>query len=306
MSITAMKYVWDNSPQKGSLKLMLLAIADNANENGDAFPGITRLAKKCSISERAAQQAINALERAGELQVFVQVGTKTTSGWTNLYRVVMKDAAQPAVYNQQGERVHPRPIKSIKERQFPAQQEVKPASPLQEVKPASPDGVQLASPHEVKPASPKPSVQPSVQPKEKIARRAIPATRINPMKDAIATAFGWDWSKMSRNEIGMVQSTAKQLCEIDWLPEDVPLLYAECKRRGWVNFKPTALPNVVSDVRNRVKTQAVILQLDPVTDTTDSGDFRVYDANGAYIGKGAAGLARKAELEAQRAQGESA
>lgn len=84
MSIKAMVYVW-GTPLRGSQKLMLLAIADRCDDEGVCFPGVPVLAKKCSITVRAAQDMITALEKAGEIAVAVGQGTKTTHGPTNLY-----------------------------------------------------------------------------------------------------------------------------------------------------------------------------------------------------------------------------
>jgi hypothetical protein len=133
---------------------------------------------------------------------------------------------------------------------------------------------------------------------------ATPKALFDAMKNAIAAAFGWDWKTMSDTEIGTTQKAAKQLCKIGWQPEHVYLLHAECKRLGWVGFKPTALLNVVSDVRKRVEKQPVILQLESPTDSDApaSANFRVYDTDGVtFLGMGEAGLKRKAQLEAERA-----
>lgn len=143
MTIAVMNYVWEHSKSKGLARLVLLAIADNANEQGDAFPGISRIAKKCNATDRSVQTSINELERMGELQVFPQVGVKTASGRTNLYRVVMNGVNPELPRNEIGEIVAARPVKDVKSRSFP--DGVQPVSP-HEVKPFSPDGVQPVSP----------------------------------------------------------------------------------------------------------------------------------------------------------------
>lgn len=51
MSIKAMVYVWQ-MPYKSPQKLMLLAIADRCDDEGICFPGVSTLAKKCSIGDR--------------------------------------------------------------------------------------------------------------------------------------------------------------------------------------------------------------------------------------------------------------
>ena len=79
-----MSYAWDTS-HSGALKLMLLAIADRCNDEGECFPGVTRLAEKCGIKKRSAQKILKRLEGLGELVANVQGGTKTKSGNTNTY-----------------------------------------------------------------------------------------------------------------------------------------------------------------------------------------------------------------------------
>lgn len=84
MSVEAMAYVW-NTALNGAQKLMLLAIADRADEKGVCYPGIEKLATKCGIKTRAAQHLITKLEQLGELVVEIAGGTKTASGKTNRY-----------------------------------------------------------------------------------------------------------------------------------------------------------------------------------------------------------------------------
>lgn len=144
MSIKAMSHVWEHSNQKGSRLLMLLAIADFADDHGVAYPGIERLAKKTRMSERNAQMTLRALEQAGELTIQAGKGIETGHGCTNRYNLKQ----------YQGSIGYQREAVNFTSYDYG----VKPTSP-QEVKPISPLGV--------KPTSPKPSVEPSVEPSEK-------------------------------------------------------------------------------------------------------------------------------------------
>ena len=69
MSIEVMNRVWTYSTQKGSNLLLLLAIADNANNKGEAYPGIDYLSRKVRMSRRKTQRLVQALERSNELAV---------------------------------------------------------------------------------------------------------------------------------------------------------------------------------------------------------------------------------------------
>jgi hypothetical protein len=79
MSIKVASYVWEHSKQKASALLMLLAIADNANDQGEAFPGVETLAKKTRMSKRNAQDVLTKLEAQGEIAI------QERDGNSNLY-----------------------------------------------------------------------------------------------------------------------------------------------------------------------------------------------------------------------------
>jgi Helix-turn-helix domain len=69
MSIEVMTRVWKHSQAYGGDILILLAIANYADENGRAYPSIPTLAQRGRMSERNAQYCIQHLEALGELKV---------------------------------------------------------------------------------------------------------------------------------------------------------------------------------------------------------------------------------------------
>jgi hypothetical protein len=69
MSIRVMTQVWANSRQKGNALLMLLAIADFADDQGYAHPGIETLAEKSRMSERNTRYVLATLVASGELEL---------------------------------------------------------------------------------------------------------------------------------------------------------------------------------------------------------------------------------------------
>lgn len=92
---------------------------------------------------------------------------------------------------------------------------------------------------------------------------AVPASLMNPMKDAIALAFSYTWSSMTGIEKGLVQKAAKSLCEANITPAEIPSLYAYCKR-SFTSFKPMALAGNVSEWRKTLPTTATnIIAFDP-------------------------------------------
>ncbi|MDP3823483.1 MAG: hypothetical protein Q8R33_18595 [Burkholderiales bacterium] len=82
MSIAAMKRVW-NSKATGTRRLMLLAIADHEGDDRPAWPGVTKLARKCGITPRHAMRLLKSLEDSGELVI------DRKPGMSNNYQVMV-------------------------------------------------------------------------------------------------------------------------------------------------------------------------------------------------------------------------
>lgn len=84
-----MARVWEFSKNKGNDLLMLLAIADFADDDGRAYPSVSTLAEKCRMKPRNASAILSALRASGELDVRMNEGPRGA----NMYRIVL--AAQP-------------------------------------------------------------------------------------------------------------------------------------------------------------------------------------------------------------------
>lgn len=65
MSIKLMTAVWDRTDITSTQKLVLLALADWANDDGLCWPSIATIGTKSSLKERAVQMTIRSLEDAG-------------------------------------------------------------------------------------------------------------------------------------------------------------------------------------------------------------------------------------------------
>jgi len=86
MSIRVMTSVWDDSrTQAHSELLVLLALADWANDDGYCWPTISAVATKARLSERAVQQILGRLTASGRIRR-IQGGGR---GRANRYQVVI-------------------------------------------------------------------------------------------------------------------------------------------------------------------------------------------------------------------------
>lgn len=72
-----MSEVWNASCRTHTAKLVLLALADNANDSGWCWPSITHLATKCSLSRRGVIDQVKALEVDGHLSRVKNEGNVT-------------------------------------------------------------------------------------------------------------------------------------------------------------------------------------------------------------------------------------
>ena len=69
MSVRIMSKVWDSQLGSHTEKLVLLALADNANDEGLCWPSRKTIARKCDLSETAVRNQIKEFESAGLISI---------------------------------------------------------------------------------------------------------------------------------------------------------------------------------------------------------------------------------------------
>lgn len=85
MSIKLMSLVWESTTFTGSHRLVMLAIADSANDDGVCWPSVKTIAKRANISERQASRVLNDLLAMKAIQRAVRYqGDRQTSSVTNI------------------------------------------------------------------------------------------------------------------------------------------------------------------------------------------------------------------------------
>lgn len=84
MSVQATSWVWEHSQSEGTARLVLLAIADAANREGErAWISANTIATMCRIGHRTAQRKVAELITMGELEKMGERGEKHA----NVYRL---------------------------------------------------------------------------------------------------------------------------------------------------------------------------------------------------------------------------
>lgn len=76
MSIALMTLAWKLEMPCGR-KFVLVALCDNASDQGECYPSVSMLAEKCSMGERTVQQHIADLEKSGIVQRMMRRGRST-------------------------------------------------------------------------------------------------------------------------------------------------------------------------------------------------------------------------------------
>lgn len=98
MSIKVMSAVWEHSRQKGGRLLLLLALADYANDEGECWPAVPTLAQKARMSERNAHYALAQMAAEDNPEVVIE----PTPGRSNRYTVRPGGAILAGVQSLQG------------------------------------------------------------------------------------------------------------------------------------------------------------------------------------------------------------
>lgn len=97
MANNVLDWVWDHSRSRHGARLVMLAIADRADDRGNAWPSVPDIMRRTQLGERAVQAGIIEAAKLGELEVGYQEGPKGC----NRYRILMTktpaDIAPPQI-----------------------------------------------------------------------------------------------------------------------------------------------------------------------------------------------------------------
>lgn len=69
MSVTLMSLIFAKSKTKGNARLVLLAIADSASDEGYCWPSLDTIAKKCNLSRQITREYVRAFKKIGVIEV---------------------------------------------------------------------------------------------------------------------------------------------------------------------------------------------------------------------------------------------
>jgi hypothetical protein len=111
VSYKVMRAVWERSKAKGAAHSVLVKIADNADDEGYAYPGERYLARQTNLATRSVIRALRWLRKAGELELVAErnqehpkypLSVRSGRGYqpTNLYRIKLPGVTHCHLSNQ--------------------------------------------------------------------------------------------------------------------------------------------------------------------------------------------------------------
>lgn len=98
MSIAVMTNVWEHSPSTGNELVVLLALADSADDEGKCWPGVQRLAAKARVHRATVFRLLGCLRDSGEIIV------ERRPGQASVYRLAKYAVQAPVTTAPSGSR----------------------------------------------------------------------------------------------------------------------------------------------------------------------------------------------------------
>lgn len=220
MSIAALNWAWSQQCPNATSKLVLLALADKANEDGECWPGMGKVAEMAGISARQVSTHLGRLEDAGLL---TRSRSRRDDGTMSCYRYHLN------VQEKRTASGSAPPVEADRHRQ------------------PTTSGSGASSPPEVqrrnhrKPAS---AQEPPVNPQGTLAPdKPAPKRRTrDPIFDAVVSECGIDPSELTKSARGAVNTAVKQLRDIGATAEEIHAR-ARRHREQWpdATLTPTSL-----------------------------------------------------------------
>jgi DNA-binding transcriptional ArsR family regulator len=209
MSIALMTMAWKSGLPSGQ-KMVLLALCDNANDQGECYPSVPMLAEKCSMGERTVQQHVADLESAGIVTREMRTGRST------MYHINPRKICTPAE-SAPPQISHPTPADF--------------APP--------PPQISHPTPADFAPITIK---EPSIEPSEKPKKRAKKPRAVLGVADLMALGVeqqvAEDWLAIRKGKRLPLTRTALDeiVAEVGKAGMSLPSALKLCCGRGWAGF----------------------------------------------------------------------
>jgi hypothetical protein len=229
VSIKRITAVWDLSIHSGTALLLMLALADNADDNGLAWPGISTLAQRTRTGERAVKTQLKKLETSGELHTYRRRGQH------NFYFVrVGISAEQEAAAVERLATMLKTSVETITS-QFRSPVIMRSLGSDHTITGTSDPTITRSAIRTVSETS-------GIDAAQKAPRKRTQAQlNLDAMKNALADAFGFDHDKVTSSKWNEFGKAGKDLLEAGATPDDMKPLHQWCTQQNWGTFSSAAM-----------------------------------------------------------------
>jgi len=181
MAINVLSWAFQQSVPSPTAKLVLIALADHANADGECWPSMGRIAQIAGISDRQVSRHIQTLVDAGLVE---KVDRRRRNGYLGSwnYRVLYQTpvtARDQAPTGHQGQLLGDASVRT------------------------------------------EPSVEPSVVPATGVAQQTSKKRPSNPLFDAVVEVCGLSGKALTRSEGGRIAKSTKDLRDVGATPDEV-------------------------------------------------------------------------------------
>lgn len=228
MSIALMSQVWEQPDLEGSELLMMLALADHANDEGVCWPSVSRLATRARLSERQAQRVLHKLADKGYIRVVVRGDGR---GRTTLYILTLKGDTVSPIEPEKDDILSPIPEKRVTSRAKRVTSRAQKGDIAMSPEPLEPS----LEPSMIADKPPAPSPKPKRE------------TLAHPMTKKILDAYVGNLGYNSIN-YGKEGKAAAQLARDGWTVEQVLECYTIMKADKFWKDKHLSLQNIYSQI----------------------------------------------------------
>jgi len=199
-----MTIAWESELPMGP-KMVLLALCDNANDQGSCYPSIPMLATKCSMTERSVFNHLKGLEQIGALTRIQRAGRSTVYQLDTCKFCTPVDFSPLKQFHPTPETVSPQPLKQF----HPTPETVSPITVNE------------------------PSIEPSREPKKKAKPSAMPCP------EGVDAQVWSDFLAIRKAKSAPMTDTALRSIESEATKACMSLneALAMCCARGWQGFR---------------------------------------------------------------------
>lgn len=265
MSNTALTHVWTHSKQSSTHLLVMVALADAANNDGVCWWGKSKLSERCRLSETRLNAVIRDLERAGELQVIEGGYDKDLKRNVSNHYLIM-GLAEPSAEARPVEEAKPKKRNFTIKSKGHGGNTVDPYTGVTRLTHPPQHGLppvgNTVEGHGGNTVDPFPILEPTENPQENLtvpatagnepaakAKRkrqkkdktdSVPRPEFNAMCDAIVAAHKFPEVVWKTDMAGVIRDAARTLCLAGYKPEHIPRIHAYCREK-FKDFSPAAM-----------------------------------------------------------------